>query len=262
MEATNTNVFWGVHGALAAGANASLLLVGDSWFWYPVDNLAVEIADATRDVHTLVVVGTNGAESAQWSEQYRKDIDFGFRMYGQGVGALLLSGGGNDVAGMKDFLRLLKDDCTGAATVSACWREGQPDALISRIIAAYREVILRFRAYNANAPVLMHNYDNAWPTGKGLFGPADWLKKPMDAAKVPPPLRRPLFKDLLVRLHSGQLALREEAKLGTLVAVLTAGTLPEPAQGIEQWWANELHPTPAGFRRLARERFMPEIGKL
>jgi hypothetical protein len=84
MEATNTNVFWGVHGALAAQANATLLLIGDSWFWYPLDNLAVEIAAATRDTHTLVVVGTNGAESTQWSEQYRKDIDFGFRMYGSG----------------------------------------------------------------------------------------------------------------------------------------------------------------------------------
>jgi hypothetical protein len=129
------------------------------------------------------------------------------------VRALLLSGGGNDVAGMKDFLRLLQDDCSTAASVAACYREGQPDALISRIVAAYREVVLRFRAYNPNAPVLMHNYDNAWPTGQGLFGPADWLKKPMDAAKVPQALRRPLFKDLLARLRLGQLALAQEPAL-------------------------------------------------
>jgi hypothetical protein len=38
--------------------------------------------------------------------------------------------------------------------------------------------------------------------------------------------------------------------------------LPEPATGADQWWANELHPTPAGFKRLVQQRFMPEIDRL
>jgi len=261
MPETNTNVFWGVPGALAVNANATLLCVGDSWFWYPLDNLAVEIA-AARPNHTVVVVGTNGAESAQWSESYRKDIDYAFRFYGKDVLALLLSGGGNDVAGMKDFLRLLEDDCSDAPTVQQCYRSGQPDAIISKIMGAYREVIHRFRARNRTAPVLMHNYDNAWPTGQGLFGPSKWLKKPMDTARVPEPLRRPLFKDLVAKLHDGQQALSQEPALGPLVAIQTAGTLPEPAQGPQQWWANELHPTPAGFRRLVAQKFLPEIDRL
>jgi hypothetical protein len=254
------NVFWGVPGALNAGANASILMLGDSWFWYPADNLAVEIG-AALPAQTLVVIGNNGAEAAQWADKYRKDINFGFKMYGQGAQALMLSGGGNDIAGMADFMRILQPNCSGAQTVADCYLEGQPEAIMSRIIGAYREVILRFRAHNAQAPVLMHNYDNAWPTGKGLFGPADWLKAPMEAAKVPKALRRDLFKDLVARLRQAQLALKKERQLGTLVAIGSAGTMPEEESGMNQWWANELHPTPQGFKLLAKKAFVPALKK-
>ena len=231
------NVYWGVQGALAASANASVLMIGDSWFWYPLDNLAREMADALPN-QTVVVVGHNGAEAAQWSDKYRKAIDFGFKMYGPGVQALMLSGGGNDIAGMSDFLRIIKDDCSGATTAIGCFREGQPEAIIAKIMGAYKEVILRFRAYNNTAPVVMHNYDHAWPTGKGLFGPADWLKAPMDVAKLPVDLRREVFKELLKRLADAQLSLKQEKPMGIVVAVASAGTMPEKAEGKEQWWAN------------------------
>ena len=255
------NVYWGVHGAVSAGASTSVLMIGDSWFWYPVDNLAFEIGSAMPG-QTLVVVGNNGAEAAQWSDKYRKDIDFGFRMYGRDIHALVLSGGGNDIAGMSDFLRILKDDCSKAKSIDECYREGQPDAIISKIIGAYREVILRFRAYNQTAGVLLHDYDHAWPTGKGMFGPADWLKAPMDKAKVPKSMRRDLFRDLLAHLRAAQLKLKQEKSMGTIVAVPSAGTMPDDDGSKERWWANELHPTPAGFRLLATKAFVPELKKL
>jgi len=128
-------------------------------------------------------------------------------------------------------------------------------------------VILRFRAYNPSAPIFMHNYDNAWPTGKGFFGPGDWLKVPMDLAKVPRDmaLRRDLFRTLIASLRTAQLALAKDKALGPgrLVAIKSAGTMPEPsdptAQNDDQWWANELHPTPKGFRLLAAKAFIPAL---
>lgn len=62
------NAFWGVHGAISVAANPSLLLIGDSWFWHPIDNLANEIGAALSQ-QTLVVVGNNGYGAAQWSDQ-------------------------------------------------------------------------------------------------------------------------------------------------------------------------------------------------
>lgn len=257
------NVYWGVPGALAAltDRDASILMIGDSWFWYPIDNLATELAGALPD-ETLVVIGQGGADAAAWSEKYRKDIDFGFKMYGSGVKALMLSGGGNDVAGMSDFLRLLKDDCSSAQAFMDCFREGQPAAIISKIIAAYREVILRFRAYNKLAPVFVHNYDNAWPTGRGVFGPATWLKAPMVKAKVPARFRHQLFVELVRLLHKGQLDLKAEPAMGPIVVILSAGTMPDNPVGAERWWANELHPTPEGFHLIATKAFVPELAKI
>lgn len=248
------NVFWGVHTALSANASTSVLMIGDSWFWYPVDNLATELG-AIFGSETFVVIGRNGAEAAEWSQGMRKAIDFGFRMYAPACKALMLSGGGNDVAGQDDFLRLLNNDCSQYTTVEECWRMAQPTAVITGIINAYREVIVRFRAYNKSAPVVLHNYDNAWPTGRGLFGPADWLKLPMDIAKVKSlTLRRNIFKTLVTRLGDAQAELAQESGLGRIVAVRTSGELPENEDGFTRWWANELHPTPQGFKRIAKNR--------
>ena len=253
-----SNVYWGVHSALTEQAQPTIMVVGDSWFWYPMHNLASAIGQEMRD-ETLVCVGFSGAEASQWAERYRTEIDFGFRMYADSVQVLMLSGGGNDIAGMQDFLKIIRDDCAGARTVDECFDPGQPDGVMARITGAYTELILRFRAWNRHAPVLMHNYDYAWPTGIGVFGPADWLRAPMERARVPHELRRPLFKVLVNRLHDAQLRLADDRRLGPLVALRSAGTMPEVSDGLQQWWANELHPTPRGFNLLAQKVFIPAL---
>ena len=253
-----TNVYWGVHSALTDQAQPTIMVVADSWFWYPMHNLAAAIGQQMA-AETLVCVGFSGAEASQWAERYRTEIDFGFRMYGASVQVLMLSGGGNDVAGMQDFLKIIRDDCAQARTVDECFDPGQPDGVMARITGAYTELILRFRAYNRHAPVLMHNYDYAWPTGIGVFGPADWLRAPMERSRVPHELRRPLFRALINRLREAQLRLADDRRLGPLVALQSAGTLPEISDGLQQWWANELHPTPRGFNLLAQEVFVPAL---
>ena len=255
------NVFWGVHSALAASANPTIMMIGDSWFWYPFDNLATEIGGAFGQ-EVVVVVGYNGAEAAQWSDKYRKVIDFGFKTYGDSVKTLILSGGGNDIAGMSDFLRLLQDNCSKATKPEECFREGQPDAILARISGAYKELILRFRAWNPKAPVVTHNYDKAWPTGKGVFGPSDWLDAPMAKAKVPKAFRRDVFAGLIDSLRTSQLELQKDKKVGDIRVLKTAGTMPDSNNNIEQWWANELHPTPAGFKLLSKKVFVPELKKI
>ena len=251
-------VYWGLHGALNASANPAALFLGDSWFWYPLDNLATEIG-ASFPNNDFLVIGRNGGEATEWATKTRKDIDLAFKFYASGVQAFFLSGGGNDIAGSNDFLRLLQDYCSKAKSIEECYRVAQPEELITQITGAYRSVITKFRAYNTSATVFMHNYDNAWPTGKGLFGPADWLKVPMDKAKVPKDLRRPLFKDLLARLRKVQLELAKDKSLGPLVAIESAGTFPESDP--DSWWANELHPTPKGFRLLAKNAFRGPVKK-
>jgi hypothetical protein len=77
----------------------------------------------------------------------------------------------------------------------------------------------------------------------------------MDLAEVPESLRRPLFADLLRRLGEVQGQLAKEPGLMPMVPIATAGTMPDE----QRMWANEIHPTPAGFRILAREAVVPAL---
>ncbi|QNM95728.1 hypothetical protein [Chitinimonas koreensis] len=255
-------VYWGTQAWQADTDNPpepTLLLIGDSWFWYPFNNLAGEIAAQLKDSHCLLVIGRNGAEAQQWSAgRLRRDIDEAFGWFGAGARALLLSGGGNDIAGLDDFGEILADDCRAAQTIADCYTPGQPDATLCKVQAAYREVIARFRRYNAEAPVLCHNYENAWPTGQGLFGPSKWLKAPMDQAGVPDTLRRPVFADLIARLHQLQQELADDPQTGAIVPIRSAGTLPDQLDV----WANELHLTPAAFDKMVKDAWMPALKKL
>ena len=90
-------------------------------------------------------------------------------------------------------------------------------------------------------------------TGQGVFGPADWLKVPMEKCSVPISLRKDLFAHLVAAFGKAQDALVAEPGLGKIVALKTAGTLAKDQ------WANELHPTPEGFRRLAELKFLPVL---
>ncbi|RYE02012.1 MAG: SGNH/GDSL hydrolase family protein [Sphingobacteriales bacterium] len=254
------NIYWGTPGALSAGANPSIIFLGDSWFWYPVGNLPLAIHTAFSE-HDFLVVGRNGSEAAEWKDKHRKDIDGAFKFYGDAAQALVLSGGGNDVAGASDFLKIIKANCSKATTPQECYQPGQPESLLSSLFGHYKSVILKFRARNPQAPVILHNYDNAWPSGKGFLGPSDWLQVPMDMAKVPKALRRDLFKDLIEQLHGLHQALADDQAVGPVLALKTAGTLPEKPDGVASWWANELHPTPRGFRRIADQKFIPELKK-
>lgn len=56
-------IYWGTFGAINAGANPAALYLGDSWFWYPIDNLPIEIR-AGFPHHDFLVIGNNGAEAA------------------------------------------------------------------------------------------------------------------------------------------------------------------------------------------------------
>jgi hypothetical protein len=166
----------------------------------------------------------------------------------------LISGGGNDFAGLRDFSRIIRLDCSGATSVADCWRDGEPDGLLGRVEDAYEQIIARARADGFAGPVVVHNYDYAIPTGKGFFLFGKWLKAPMDLAQVPSALRRPLIRELIDRLEIMLKGLDDPA--AQVRCVDSSGTLTE------QEWANELHPTPEGFDRIVRERWIPVVAPL
>jgi hypothetical protein len=102
--------------------------------------------------------------------------------------------------------------------------------------------------------VLTHNYDYAFPSGQGFIGMGSWLKKPLDVARVNRKLHVPLINELIDTFGRRLAKLAKEYE--HVQFVKSAGVL---ATGE---WANELHPTPSGFEKIARQRWKPVIEKI
>jgi hypothetical protein len=234
---------------------ADIIALGDSWFHYPGRNILEALNRALQRSFVIMAYGESGANAVD----YLTDRHLGYwtgrvRANGTRTKLFLLSGGGNDFAGLRDFARIIRPDCSAAASVAECWAPGEPDALLGRVEDAYEQVIARVREEGFAGPIVVHDYDYAIPTGTGFLIFGNWLKAPMDLAGVPQGLRRPLIRALIDGLETLLRGLDDPAAQVHLVD--SAGTLTEDQ------WANELHPTGAGFERLVRERWMPVVAPL
>ena len=164
------------------------------------------------------------------------------------------------MGGLKDMGRLLKLNCTGIKTARGCYRTGNDtgtlgwlmDRTESSLDALINEV---FTLARAGTKIILHTYDYPYPSGKGVFGgKGAWLKPALDDAHVASPLQRGCMVYLIDQFTK---------RLRNLVAkypdrVFLVNSCGALAEGD---WANELHPKPAGFRTIARERWLPVLEK-
>jgi hypothetical protein len=234
---------------------ADIVALGDSWFHYPGSNLLEALNRALSRSFVIAAYGENGASAVDYMKSRHLPFWAGrVQLNATRMRAFLISGGGNDFAGLRDFSRIIHLDCSAATSVAECWRDSEPDGLFGRVGDAYERIIARARADGFDGPVVVHNYDYAIPTGKGFFLFGKWLKAPMDLAQVPSALRRPLVRELIDRLEIMLKGLADPS--AQVHCVDSSGTLAEDE------WANELHPTPEGFDRIVRERWIPVVAPL
>ena len=104
---------------------------------------------------------------------------------------------------------------------------------------------------------MLQNYDYAIPSGigfggikGGIFGLGDWLQQPLVERRVPLALHNDLVRRVMDDFTQVLAALASPVQNQEVHLVRTAGTLTASD------WANEMHPTRAGFERLA-ECFRP-----
>lgn len=221
-----------------------VLALGDSWFWYPFNNLLIPVWGLWAGGKTILAQGMVGAEATElaagkWLKSFRAALK-GYTS----IRAVLISAGGNDFAGMDDMSRILKPDCSGAASGADCFDPAATEQLMFRDVAdAYGVLLDEVTRHRPEALVFLHNYDFAVPTGKGILGFGHWLKEPMDAVGVPAAVQ-PLAVDYLINVFSDALAKVQRDYADRVLIVDSRGTLAADD------WANELHPTPAGFNKL------------
>lgn len=168
--------------------------------------------------------------------------------------AILLSGGGNDVAG-KEFAVLLNN--------ASAPRPGLNTKLVKEIIEvkikhAYVTIISAVtqvckKRLGQTIPILIHGYDYAVPDGRGYLWYGPWLEPGFrEKGYQDMGQRIAMVEDLINRLNKMLLGMTKLSDFKHVTHVEIRTTLPNDS-GYKKWWANELHPTNKGFEFVAKK---------
>lgn len=254
------------------GPQAQIVLVaeGDSWFDYPLNDVLRILEDHYGyDVESVSHKGDRVEEMAYADgqlEAFTRRIEKLLRR-GTIPRAILLSGGGNDVAG-NEFGFLVNHAASSIAGLNASVLEGIVD---ERVKTAYVTIISRVtrvceERVGQPLPIIVHGYDYPVPDGRGFLGgwwflPGPWLE---------PGFREKGFAQLNDRIRlAKELMDRFNTMLGEVSAlpgfehvhyIDLRGTLSVD-QNYQNDWANELHPTAEGFEKVTR-KFAERIAQL
>jgi lysophospholipase L1-like esterase len=169
--------------------------------------------------------------------------------------AVLLSGGGNDIAG-PEFFSFVNNVLSNLQNPNAEVLDG----VVSQTFAtAYEEIIQVINAkaqqMGCSLPIFVHGYDYPWPDGRGftmfnLVGP--WFDPTFNKKNYPydgDPAQLKVRHDIVavfIDSFNKMLASLAAKYPGVVYHVDLRGTLQ-----IKDEWANELHPKNEGFGKLA-----------
>lgn len=257
--------------ALAAGGSAGTLVAeGDSWFDYPwTDILRLLEDEHGYDVHSVARAGDlveQMAYSGGQLERFSRQLERLLRA-GRIPKAVLLSGGGNDLAG-SEFGMLLDHAASATAGLNEQVIAGVIDrrirlayvTILSAVTDVCREWIQR------PLPILIHGYDYPVPDGRGFLGgwtflPGPWFEPGFrEKGFTQLQVRKKIARDLVDRFNMMLQGVTAMPEFSHVRYVDLRKTLPTGAN-YQQFWENELHPTIRGFR-LVTDRFINVLNGL
>jgi hypothetical protein len=233
-----------------------MLAHGDSWFDYPLDGNSVSLA------HTDIIVQLSSMGNinpvilnlSQWGDATTAEMslpkqqtmisalqDSSNWLDSSRPDAILFSGGGNDVAG-EQFCIFLDYAARGESGLDDVRFK---DAL-GMVEASYRDLFAFRDRFAPGVPIVGHCYDFPIPNGAHPVCAGPWLQPSLSfcgygLAQGTAIVRQALldFKGLLATLAT------ENGGANNFTLVDTQGLLQAGD------WANELHPYPDGFKKVA-----------
>ncbi len=244
--------------AVGGPASAGVLIAeGDSWFDYPWNDIIELLEDRhAYDVESVAHMGDTVEEMAYSGGQLEELTRRLEKLLRRSAipKAILLSGGGNDVAGteFKALLNHARSPVTGLnqRVVSGIIDERVRYAYVTVISAVTR--ICEERT-GRRIPILVHGYDYPVPDGRGFWGgwsllPGPWIE-PGFRAKGYDSLdeRKQWARELITRFNDMLESLPIIPEYSHVRYVNLLGTLSDEDANYKDWWDNELHPTKKGF---------------
>jgi hypothetical protein len=266
-------------GALAAPTHGTLIAEGDSWFSYPgLDVLGAlgsgklqggiryRVFSAASAGDTVESMAYDGEQLEDFAGEFRKVRD---AKATNDVKAILISGGGNDIAG-REFHMLLNHASSSNGASSPLDR-AVANAFIDRIGRDLESLIGtadRFAGQilgRQDIPILIHGYARPVPDGRPfLIGwplPGPWLQPGFSAKgyvrEDPNDLpRNTKVMGELIDLFNARVARIPNALTGIADVRYVDVTPHVPStlanEAYKKEWSNELHPRDVAFLRVAQ----------
>ncbi|MEI6720015.1 MAG: SGNH/GDSL hydrolase family protein [Betaproteobacteria bacterium] len=238
---------------LSLTGQTSLVAKGDSWFNYiGSDILRVLARNYHYNVDGIAATGARIVQVANDGKQLDAFCDEIARQVHQGnpPKAVLLSGGGNDIAdNFEGFLYHRSSAQMG-------WNDTLVDGFINGTIkSAYAKILAKVDSICTQLmghpiPILIHGYANPVPDGRGIFG--NWLMDGFwNQGYVNLSERTELAKQFIGKLNTMQSKLKVDTKIGSVLYVDLRPALSS-GPNYKADWTNELHPTPSGFEKVTK----------
>lgn len=233
-----------------------LMAEGDSWFDYPLwDVLRILADEYLFYVDSVAHRGDCVEDMAHSKGQFEALAQHLEKLLRDNKvpRAILLSGGGNDIAG-DEFAILLNHARSGLPAFNEDILRGVIDV---RLRAAYARMISGITTVTKSyltqpIPIIIHGYDYAVPDGRGFLGgwwklPGPWLKPGFDRKGYEnKEVNKTLVKDLIDRFNTMLSAVAATPQFGHVHYLDLRGTLRRNDQYKDDW-GNELHPSDHGF---------------
>ncbi len=243
-----------------------LLAIGDSWFDYPLNdyggpwsNQAIvaksqlqSMGSPPPSILSFAIHGQATTAIMSWENQDRivKSLkDATLWPNGKTADAILVSGGGNDIAGDQFAIYV---DYQGKGLNNARFK-----GVLDSVEASYMDLFALRDEVATGVPIFAHCYDYAIPNGvhPGIFG-GPWLQPPLQFSGYDYTEGLAIVKNAIDGFHDLLNSLSKVPK-NNFVLVNTIGTLTRDNTH-PLGWANELHPYTLGFAALA-QKFLPPL---
>ena len=230
----------------------TILAEGDSWFRYVVGKAVVFQLERLMNIK-IQNIASPGDEVSQMLSPRQLERLVKLLKQGPAKGwkydCLHFSGGGNDLVGKDRFHKWLNEYQTGMSALELI-NQTTLHAEFALIRSSYEELIKLRDKHSPKTHLFFHGYDFAIPNGEGVCWLGPWMQPGLSFRRIPKTKRRDV-----VRLFLSQFA-----QLLDSIAEQHNRVVIVPTQGIltDTDWANELHPTNSGFKKIARA-FQHEI---